>query len=125
MSKIKEDIAAAWQWLKTFGTQQQKELFRPVYAHIQQLEKRVAQLEKIHDAHMAPQMFTPQSSETIKREMQIEKLRKEINTPKQYFPLKTRLQNMIRDNKVGSDEWLKTLKWNNLTEEKARNLVKT
>lgn len=114
----------AWDWLKRFGTQQQKELFRPVYMYIQTLEKRIAELEKIHDAHMAPQMFAkPLSDKELLIQIQIEKTRKLVNQPVKKYPLKERLQMMVSNNMVGTPEWIKTLKWNRLTEAEAMEIV--
>jgi len=120
MSKNKE----AWDWLKRFGTKDQKDLFRPVYSYIQQLEKRIAELELMHDKHMAPQMFAkPLTDKELLVQLQIEKTRKMLDSPIQRWPLKERLQNMIDENKVDSDEWNKTLKWNRLTNQAAFDIV--
>jgi hypothetical protein len=121
MSKIKE----AWDWLKLYGTQQQKELFRPVYQYIQTLEKRVAVLEKMHDRHMAPQMFDKKTDGQLRIEMQIENTRKTIEASGEWkaTPLKQRLKMMIEEGLVGSKEWELTLKYNRLTEEKAREIA--
>jgi len=107
-AKIKE----CWEWLKRFGTQADRERFRPVYHELERLKKRVAELEKIHDRHMAPQMFKPvPTDKELLIQMQIEKRREELRQPLQFSPLKERLALMIKENKVGSPEWEKALKW--------------
>jgi len=121
---LSKEVKECWDWLKRFGTADLKTRFRPVYFYIQALEKRIAELEKIHDQHMAPQMFKkPLSDKELLVQIQIEKTRKMMSEPVRSTPLKERLQNMIRENKVGTPEWEKTLKWNRLTEEKARELA--
>jgi len=120
MNKVTE----AWEWLKRFGTQADKERFRPVYTEMEKLKKRVAELEKIHDQYMAPQMFAkPPTDKEILINIQKEKIRKEIETPWQSTPLKDRLKEMVKQNQVGSKLWNQTLQWNKLTEEKAMELI--
>jgi hypothetical protein len=122
MSNVK--VKEAWDWLKRFGTQQQKELFRPVYHELERLKKRVAELEKIHDQYMAPQMFKPTPTDKeILIQMQIEKRRLEAREPIQFSPLKERLALMIKENKVGSKEWEKALKWSKGARELAEELL--
>jgi hypothetical protein len=113
------------EYMKRFATEDEKKRFRVVWAEMNRLRKRVADLEKIHDKHMAPQMFKEKpSSNEILIQAQIEKRRKELEQPKQFFPLKERLKLMIQNGKKGSDEWNKTLKWNRLTEDKVELMLK-
>jgi CRP-like cAMP-binding protein len=118
MSTIKE----AWEWLRKFGTKDDKERFRPVYIYIQTLERKLDKMQKEIDKLKAPSMFD-KKLEAIEANtlLNMSRLRE---TPKMYAPLSLRLKIMYENNQAGSQEWISTLKWNKLTEQEAMELVK-
>jgi hypothetical protein len=120
----KNDLKLVWEWLRVYGTKADKERFRPVYKYIESLEKRIKELELIHDRHMVPQMFDkPPSDRELQIQMQVEKTRLQIKQEKEFYPLKQRLKDMIKDNQIGSKIWTQTLKWNHLSEEDALKIA--
>lgn len=121
---MSDKIKECWEWLRKYGTQADKERFRPVYQEMERLKKRVLELEKIHDKHMAPQMFKPiPTDKELLIQQQIEKRRLEARQEITFHPLKERLKKMIEENRTDSKEWQSALKWNRLTHEQAIELA--
>jgi hypothetical protein len=118
-----------WQWLKLYGSEEEKLRFRPVYKYIQTLEERIKKLEGLIDEHNAPQFFPVKSKVTGEVEKQkliqqsIENTAKITREKKVYTPLKDRLRSFIVEEKTDTPEWALTLKWNNLTDKEARELA--
>lgn len=118
-----------WDWLKKFGTEDDRKRFRPVYTYIQYLETRLKKLEAIVDEQMSPQMFpkkTKLDTEIEKKRLIEESIKRSMSRKDEGFvgePLKARLRRMLVNNQMETPEWAATLRWNNLTEDEAKELA--
>jgi hypothetical protein len=123
------DLKEVWVWLNKFGTEDEKKRFRPVYQHIQKLESKIKKLEAIVDEQMAPQFFerkTKLQTELEKESLIKKSIDNSMSRRTESFngeSLKERLRQMILDNKLESEEWSRTLKWNKISEKEAYKIA--
>lgn len=119
----KKDTKEAWNWLSKFGTEDQKKLFRPVYAYIKDLEKRLKLLEDSLEKKMSPQLSQSATQDpSVDRFL---KLKEELSKPFEATPLKERLSILDDRGMRFTKEWALNLKWNRLTEAMADELIKS
>lgn len=106
-----------FEWVRLFGTEQDKERYRVLYKHIAELEKKIKKLEAIHDKHMAPQFFDKETA--IQQQIEQNRIRMEENNKDQREPLKVRLKRLYKNEAIDSKEWNAICKWNRLSPEQA------
>jgi hypothetical protein len=104
-----------FEWVRLFGTEQDKEKYRVLYKHIVEQDKKIKKLEAIHDKHMAPQFFDKETA----IQQQIELNRKRLEEKDSREPLKVRLKRLYKNEAIDSKEWNAICKWNRLTPEQA------
>lgn len=114
----KPEVEAAWSWLKTFGSEQDKARFRPVAAHVAKLEREVEQLRQ--EAARLKQLPLEDQKDMGGQHQRSSTF---VPLPDRREPLPQRLSGMVHKGQQGSDNWLRTLNWNCLTEEAAMALV--
>jgi hypothetical protein len=114
-----------FEWVKRFGTEDDKKRYRILWAEMQKMDKRIKELEKIHDKHMAPQMFDKKSDKETLIQLQIEKTRKELERAKltKKWTQKERLASILINSGKDSKEWAQALKWGRLTDTQAMLLI--
>ena len=114
-----------FEWVKRFGTEDDKKKYRILWNEMQKMSKRIKELEAIHDRHMAPQMFDKHSDKEAQVRLQIEKNRKAIENSKltQKWTQAERLTSILENSGKESREWAQALKWGRLTDVQAMALI--
>lgn len=114
-----------FEWVKRFGTEEDKKRYRILWAEMQRMDKRIKELEAIHDRHMAPQMFDKVDAKESLVRLQIEKTRKELEKGKhvQKWSRKERLTGILERSGKGSKEWEQALRWGKLTDSMAMEII--
>lgn len=116
MKRLKKiELEAIYSQIKQFAEYQRASL-RPLVGHIEWLNKRVDELERELKKIRNPELWAKED----RIQEQYKKDQETIHAPKEYFPLAKRLKMM----EPGSEEWVKTLRWNKLSEDQALELVK-
>tara|TARA_R110000868_G_scaffold377233_1_gene642531 strand:- start:134 stop:523 length:390 start_codon:yes stop_codon:yes gene_type:complete len=121
---LKDDVKQVWEWLKRFGTEDEKKRLRPVAKYISELEHAVKRLE--HDlAHLKQGKLIPQFNEA---QFHIDPTAVKTCSwdppPRVFAPLAERLASMEYRGEIDSDNWERTLRYNSLTQEQALDLIK-
>jgi hypothetical protein len=116
MKRLKRaELDSVYKQIKQFADYQ-KDVLRPLVGHIEWQKKKIEQLESELNKINNPQLFMKEE----RIQAVAAKLTEELSAPKEYFPLAKRLSMMEQ----GSEEWVKTLKWNKLSEAEALETIK-